>query len=42
MGCAVVGIDACELNVLAEVVAAFLAEEALVAWDAGFHGHAVT
>ena len=39
--CSVVGVDAGELDVLAEVIPALLAEETLVAWHARLHGHAV-
>lgn len=37
----VVGIDTRELHVLAEVVAAFPAKEALVAWNPWLYSHPV-
>ena len=40
--CAVVGVNASELDVFAEIVAAFLAEETVVAGYARFYGHPVT
>ena len=37
----VVGVDTCELHVLAEVVAAFPAQEAVLAGHPWFHGYSV-
>ena len=39
--CPVVGVDAGELDVLAEVVPALFAKEALVARHTWFHGHPI-